>query len=103
MLSPRLQSAHSAEAARSPAAHTRPKTANDIPCGLRAAVLRRSEKTRFSSSSDDEVGGFRAQSRRAERAIKHSVHRDQKPMINTRIQAVLAARKHPRRNKPIIR
>jgi hypothetical protein len=34
-------------------------------------VLRRSEKTRLSSSSDDEVGGLRAQSQRAERAIKH--------------------------------
>jgi hypothetical protein len=27
--------------------------------GSRAAVLRRSEPTRFSSASDDEVGGFR--------------------------------------------
>ena len=26
----------------------------------RAAVLRRSEQTRFSSASDDEVGGFQA-------------------------------------------
>ena len=30
------------------------------------------------------------------------VDRDQNPMINTRIQAVLTARKHARRNKPII-
>ena len=30
------------------------------------------------------------------------VDRDQKPMINTRIQAVLAAPKHAQRNKPII-
>ncbi len=30
------------------------------------------------------------------------VDRDQKPMINTRIQGVLTARKHARRNKPII-
>ena len=114
---------------------------------MRAAVLRRSETTRFSSSSDDEVGGLRAQSQRAERAIKlewidggltnlnnltllcayhhHNflargwtcrintdglpewtppkwVDRAQKPMINTRIQAVLTARKHGRRNGPIV-
>jgi hypothetical protein len=31
------------------------------------------------------------------------VDREQKPMINTRIQAVLTARKHAQRNKPIIR
>ena len=31
------------------------------------------------------------------------VDRDQKPMINTRIQAVLTARKRAQRNKPIIR
>ena len=30
------------------------------------------------------------------------VDRDQKPMINTRIQAVLTARKHAQWNKPII-
>ena len=31
------------------------------------------------------------------------VDRDQKPMINTRIQAVLTARKMAQRNTPIIR
>jgi len=30
--------------------------------GSRAAVLRRSEATRFSSPSDDEVGGYKARS-----------------------------------------
>ena len=30
--------------------------------GSRGAVLRRRESTRFSSASDDEVGGFRARS-----------------------------------------
>jgi hypothetical protein len=30
--------------------------------GLRAAVLRRSESTRFSSASDDKVGGFSTRS-----------------------------------------
>ena len=30
------------------------------------------------------------------------VDRDQKPMINTRIQAALNARKHGRRNEPMI-
>jgi hypothetical protein len=35
--------------------------------GLRAAVVRRSEVTRFSSLSDDEVGGFQARSARSER------------------------------------
>ena len=33
-------------------------------------MLRRSEQTRLSSASDDEVAGLRAQSQRAERAIK---------------------------------
>ena len=31
-----------------------------LQTGSRAAVLRRSEWTRFSSTSDEEVGGFRA-------------------------------------------
>ena len=31
------------------------------------------------------------------------VDRAQKPIINTRIQAVLSARKHARRDQPIIR
>ena len=115
--------------------------------GLRAAVLRRSEKTRSSSSSADEVGGLRAQSReRSEQSntewidggltnlnnltlvCAHHHHnflargwtcrintdgipewtpptwvdQEQKPMINTRIQAVLTARKRAQRNKPII-
>ena len=35
--------------------------------GSRAAVLRRSEGTCFSSPSDDEVGGYRARSARSER------------------------------------
>jgi hypothetical protein len=35
--------------------------------GSRAAVLRRSEETCFSSPSDDEVGGYRARSARSER------------------------------------
>jgi hypothetical protein len=34
--------------------------------GSRAAVLRRSEGTRFSSPSDDEVGGYKARSARSE-------------------------------------
>ena len=33
-----------------------------LQTGSRAAVLRRREGTRFSSPSDDEVGGFRARS-----------------------------------------
>jgi hypothetical protein len=33
--------------------------------GLRAAVLRRSEAARYSSPSDDEVGGFQARSARS--------------------------------------
>ena len=36
--------------------------------GSRAAVLRRSEGTRFSSPSDDEVGGDKARSARSERS-----------------------------------
>jgi hypothetical protein len=43
--------------------------------GSRAAVLRRSEQTRFSSASDDEVGGLqsaiRAERAAASEAIKH--------------------------------
>jgi hypothetical protein len=35
--------------------------------GSRAAVLRRNEPTRFSSASDDEVGGYKARSARSER------------------------------------
>jgi hypothetical protein len=35
--------------------------------GSRAAVLRRSEGTRVSSRSDDEVGGYEARSARSER------------------------------------
>jgi hypothetical protein len=35
--------------------------------GSRAAVLRRNEGTRFSSRSDDEVGGYLARSARSER------------------------------------
>ncbi len=55
--------------------------------------LTKSEKTRLSSSSHHNVWPrLRAQSQRAERAIKR-VDRDQKPMINTRIQAELSGRK----------
>jgi hypothetical protein len=36
--------------------------------GSRAAVLRRNEPTRFSSASDDEVGGYKARSARSERS-----------------------------------
>jgi hypothetical protein len=36
--------------------------------GSRAAVLRRREGTRFSSPSDDEVGGYTARSARSERS-----------------------------------
>jgi hypothetical protein len=38
-----------------------------VKFGSRAVVLRRSEGTRFSSRSDDEVGGYKARSARSER------------------------------------
>jgi hypothetical protein len=37
-----------------------------LQLGSRAAVLRRSEPTRFSSANDDEVGGYPARSARRE-------------------------------------
>jgi hypothetical protein len=42
-------------AGSSPVTHPR-----GVSVGNRAAVLRRSEQTRFSSARDDEVGGFHA-------------------------------------------
>jgi len=39
-----------------------------VKFGSRAVVLRRSEGTRFSSRSDDEVGGYEARSARSERS-----------------------------------
>ena len=54
-----------------PAARTHPNTANGTTSGLRAAVLRRSEKTRFSVFERRRSRRGRAQSQRAERAVKH--------------------------------
>ena len=47
-----------------PLAHRAHESANFVVActGWRAAVLRRSESTRFSSASDDKVGGFPARS-----------------------------------------
>jgi len=39
-----------------------------VKYGSRVAVLRRNEGTRFSSRSDDEVGGCQARSARSERS-----------------------------------
>jgi hypothetical protein len=44
----------------------RAKASGAIKFGSRAAVLRRSEGTRFSSPNDDEVGGCQARSARSE-------------------------------------
>src|SRR4029453_8889560 len=49
--------------------------------GSRAAVLRRREPTRFSSASDDEVGGFQRDPQRAERAIKQRLRRTPTPPL----------------------
>jgi hypothetical protein len=54
--------------ARSEPSDTASAASGAIKHGSRAAVLRRSEATRFSSTSDDKVGGFPARSARSERS-----------------------------------
>jgi hypothetical protein len=46
----------------------RSERSEQLNTGSRADVLRRSERTCFSSASEDEVGGFKARSARSERS-----------------------------------
>jgi hypothetical protein len=51
----------------------RSERSEQLNTGSRAAVLRRSEGTRFSSASDDEVGGMQSaiRSEHSNRAVEH--------------------------------
>ena len=70
--------------------------------GSRAAVLRRSEQTRFLSASDDEVGGLQS-AIRAERseAIKHGDNDARDDDLVDSVFGCLRARRQQRRHLPV--
>jgi hypothetical protein len=84
-----------------------PPTAG-LPAGLhpgsRAAVPRRSEGTRLSSPSDDEVGGFQSAIRRDQDCAPLSTsERADTPFICERARKAAASRRNPQRAERAIK